>query len=139
MLKKTLSTFLTALTLITSAYCALGIDAMNEQERKACGIEKLTNDEKNALNAWFEAKMPAPAVEKVLGPNLGEFTITDVQELGHFISLDNGMTFNIHSRSRKRTMAWKKGEKVRLVEPQRLRSFKLTNSTKKQTVSAKEK
>ncbi len=140
MSKKSIFSALFALCLCTSAY-GVTIDAMNETESKACGIEKLTTQEKQALNVWLEAKVPqtAVAVEKVQGPNLGEYSINDVQDLGHFITLDNGMSFNIYSRSRKRTMAWKKGEKVRLVEPIRLRSFKLTNVNKKQMVSAKEK
>jgi hypothetical protein len=134
----TLYRVFTLLVLSISVSCAAAsIDSMNDIEIKACGIEKLSKEEKLALNAWIEAQIPK--VQEVQKPNLGEYEITDVEALGQFITLSNGLHVNVHARSRKRTMAWKKGEKVRLVEPNRARSFKLTNLSKKQTVSAKEK
>lgn len=116
----------------------LSLEQMSEQEKQACGIEKLSSEEKQALQSWLikqeKPQTPQQQKNKLLH---GEFTVKATQDLGRFITLENDVTYEIHSRSRKRTMAWKVGETVRLIEPIRRVSYKLENRTQKQTVSAK--
>ncbi len=115
------------------------IATMSEQEIKACGIEKLTAEEKEALEAWISKQTPkvkAPVLEKNKVVH-GEFIVKENVNLGRFITLDNGITYDIPSRSRKKTMAWKINDKIRLIEPVRPTNFKLENLEQKQTIGAK--
>jgi len=116
----------------------LSLQEMSEQEQKVCGIEKLSPEEKHALDTWL-TKQTTPQVaiaqkNKILH---GEFAVKATQDLGRFVTLDNGISYEITSRSRKKTMAWKTGETVRLIEPIRKISYKLENRTQKQTVAGK--
>src|SRR5574338_1317570 len=130
-------------SIIISLFCmvslnlhALSIDGLGEQEIKAFGLEKLSTEEKAALNSWLVAKTAPQAPEngKIVH---GEFTIVDVKELGRFVLLENGQLYDVTSRSRKKTVEWKPGDKVRVIEPIKLTSYKLEHISKKQTVAAK--
>lgn len=124
---------------LSTVHAAGSLDSMSPSEKKACGIEKLSDAERDALQAWMKVQdVPKPLVIKKNKIVHGTFTIKEVQDLGHFVLLDNGLRLNIYSRSRKKTMAWKPGDTVELEEPIKPKSFKLTNSSKKQTVAAKE-
>jgi hypothetical protein len=126
--------------LISASLHASGpIDQMNEEEKKACGIEKLSTEEKGELDKWVTKQITvvAPLVEKGKIVH-GTFKITEVKNLGHFVVLDNGFSYDIFSRSRKKTMAWKVGDEVELAEPIKRKSFKIKNISRKQTVAAKE-
>lgn len=120
----------------------ISIAQMNETEQKTCGIEKLSPEEKHALDTWLAAqKLPEqPKLQPVTQKSKithGEFAITANQDLGRYIMLDNGLTYEFPSRSRKKTMAWKVGEKVKVVEPVRPVTFKLENVVQNQTIGGK--
>lgn len=136
-MKKLLTLLLCHVTCTLSANSVF--ESMSDAEKKACGIEKLSSDEKTALQTWFAAKTALKS-QAAVGDKIehGSFTITEVIELGHYVKLDNGLSYDIYSRSRKKTMAWKVGDTIELVEPVKRKSYKLTNKSKKQTVAAKE-
>ncbi len=123
----------------------ISIATMNQEEQKECGIDKLSTEEKLSLDMWLITKLPPAApVTPASQPKIhkhkilhGDFAVTNTVQLGRFITLDNGVTYDIPSRSRKKTMAWKVGDKVRLVEPVIPVNYKLENIAKKQTIGAK--
>ena len=136
-MNKTLFTLFCALS---TTLCAASLfDTMNDAEKKNSGIQKLSSEEITALETWFKAQTPVkpnPSVGDTI--EHGSFTITAVIDLGHFVKLDNGLSYDIYSRSRKKTMAWKVGDTVELVEPVKRKSYRITNKSRKQTVAAKE-
>lgn len=135
-----IKSFCTLLFLITCNLSAISIDTMSETELKETGIGKLSEDEKKALCTWLaKNELPKPVIEKGKIVH-GQLKITDVIELGRYVTLENGKVYDINSRSRKKTMAWKVGDTVRVLETIKAPSYKLENSSqKKQTVSAKDK
>ena len=137
---KLLNALIACMCILPSAAFALSIDTMSEAELKETGIAKLTDDEKKALRGWLvKNEPPQPLIEKDKIVH-GILKVTDVVELGRFVTLDNGHTYDIYSRSRKKTLAWKLGDTIRLLEQIKAPSYKLENvSKKKQTVSAKVK
>lgn len=113
---------------------------MTESEKKEAGIDKLTPDEKHALDLWIAKVMPKPSAPPVVEKHKvvhGEFLIKEAKDFGRFITLDNGITYEFPSRTRKKTMAWKVGEKVRVIEPIRPVNYKLENLDHDQTVGGK--
>jgi hypothetical protein len=132
--------FFALVVLFSSTLCAVSIDTMSESELKETGISKLSADEKKALSAWLaKSEPPKPVIEKGKIVH-GQQKITDVIELGRFVTLENGKVYDIHSRSRKKTMTWKVGDTLRILETVKAPSYRLENvSQKKQTVSAKDK
>ena len=121
-------------------YGAPQIAEMSESERKDAGIEKLTPEEKHALDLWIAKVMPKPALPPVIEKRKivhGEFAIKETKDFGRFITLENGVTYEFPSRTRKKTMAWKVGEKVRVIEPVRPVNYKLENLDHDQTVGGK--
>lgn len=118
----------------------LSLATMDAADQKACGIEKLSGEEKQALESWLAKQAPEPAVKaqtqssKILH---GEFAVQANDNMGRFITLENGIVYDIASRSRKKTMSWKAGDKVRLIEPVRPTNYKLENLQQKQTIGAK--
>jgi hypothetical protein len=113
---------------------SLSISSMSEEEQKSCGIERLSVEEKKALDAWLARVEPPKTSSKVVH---GEFAVVENIKLGRFIKLDNGITYDIPSRSRKKTMGWKPGEKVRVVEQIRSPHYKLEFVAEKMTIGAK--
>jgi len=135
-MKKTLL----ALLLCSSSLSALSTAQMTEEEQKACGIALLSDEQKSALNSWLDKATtpPPPApITKSSKVHHGEFVVTANINMGRFITLNNGITYDIPSRSRKKTMGWKVDDKVRLVEPIHPTNFKLENTAQKQKVGAK--
>ena len=123
---------------------AANLALMSADEQKACGIEKLSPEERTALGSWIEKQTPAPKPVSLPAPKLhkskiqhGQYTVTENTKLGRFITLDNGIIYDIPSRSRKKTMGWKVGDKVSLVEPIYPTNYKLENVAQKQTIGAK--
>lgn len=146
MQKITLYTFLCTLLFVQSTPCnSACVASMNEADQKACGIEKLTAEEKQALDAWlinqeFAKQAPQTIVKAQPQNNKiqhGEFAVQANDKMGRFITLENGIVYDIASRSRKKTMSWKVGDKVRLIEPVRPTNYKLENVAQKQTIGAK--
>lgn len=140
-LKHLLPIICSQLLLVQSVFGASFFDKMSPEEQKTCGIEKLSPEEKTALDAWVikqtstQVQQPVQVQShKILH---GEFAIASTVNLGRFITLDNGITYDIPSRSRKKTMAWKVGDTVRLVEPVLPTNYKLENLAHKQTIGAK--
>ncbi len=131
--------YISLLALFFSTTLSSDIAKMSEQEQKACGIEKLSAEEKQALNTWLAKELSAPKAPVLEKTKIvhGEFLITQNLDLGRFLTLENGITYDIPSRSRKKTMAWKTGDKIRLVEPVRPTNFKLENIEQKVTIGAK--
>lgn len=126
------------LFLISSSLFSVELSTMSEAEQKACGIEKLSQEEKAALNSWIAAQVPPPAPPVKKGKiEYGEFAIASNEKMGRFIVLENGDSYDIPSRSRKKTMGWKAGDKVLLVETVRDPHFKLENLAQKQKIGAK--
>lgn len=118
----------------------LSISQMSESEQKETGIDRLSVEEKQQLDLWLVKSMPKPPPPPVVQKNKiahGEFAITGTKDLGRFITLDNGITYDIPSRSRKKTMSWKVGEKVRIVEPVRPTNYKLDNIDRDQEIGGK--
>ena len=110
---------------------SLTLSTMSEADQKTCGIEKLSPEEKQALDGWL-AKATTPPIQEKGKIQHGEFAVT-----ANVITLENGVIYDIPSRSRKKTMGWKVGDKVRLQEPIRTPHFKLENIANKQTIGAK--
>lgn len=127
-----------SLLLIVSSLSGAELATMSEAEQKACGLDKLSLEEKAALNSWVAKQLP-PATPPVKKGKIeyGEFLITSNEKMGRFIILENGITYDIPSRSRKKTMGWKAGDKVTLVETVREPHFKLENIVQKQKIGAK--
>ncbi len=139
-LQITLGTLLCALLQVQNLFC-LSLTNMSEDEQKACGIAHLSSDEKQSLDAWLAKQQlptqkPAPILDssKIVH---GEFTVVSNVNLGRFITLNNGITYDIPSRSRKKTMSWKVDDKVSLVEPINPTNFKLQNLAQKHAIGAK--
>lgn len=133
---------LALLLMLVQSHClfSLSLGSMAEPDQKLCGLEKLSSEEKQALDAWLAKTAPQPAPKPVQEKGKimhGEFAVTANINLGRFITLDNGLTYDIPSRSRKKTMGWKVGDKVRLVEPVRPTNYKLENTAQKNTIGAK--
>lgn len=124
-----------------SLFCdTISLAKMNEADQKACGIEKLTAEEKQALDTWLTQQTPKEIVKAQPQKNKiqhGEFAVQANDKMGRFITLENGIVYDIASRSRKKTMSWKVGDKVRLIEPVRPVNYKLENIAQKQTIGAK--
>jgi hypothetical protein len=137
--KLTAAAFLAAFQ-IQSLFAA-PLDCMSQEAQKTCGIERLNTDEKQALNNWLEkhqaehTKRPTILVSSKIAH--GEFTVVHNDVMGRFISLSNGITYDIPSRARKKTMSWKAGDKICLVEPINPTNFKLENLAQKHTIGAK--
>ncbi|MCE5295046.1 MAG: hypothetical protein LLF94_10615 [Chlamydiales bacterium] len=137
-MKKLILLFITA----TLGLDAVNVASMSTDEQKACGIEKLSLEERTALDSWLEKQMPAPKPAHIAQLHKskiqhGQFSVTENTKLGRFITLDNGVIYDIPSRSRKKTMGWKVGDKVSLVEPIYPTNYKLENVAQKQTIGAK--
>jgi hypothetical protein len=119
---------------------SLSLTGMTEEEQKSCGILQLNAEQKQSLDAWLQKQVapPQPPVRiekhKIVH---GEFLIIENVNLGRFITLDNGVTYDIPSRTRKKTMSWKVGDKVQVVEPIHPTNYKLENKNGKQTIGAK--
>ncbi len=122
-----------------SSLSAVSLTTMTEEEQKACGIATLTAEQKDALNAWLQKQTPPPPapITKSSKVKHGEFVVTSNINMGRFISLSNGVTYDIPSRSRKKTMSWKVDDKVELIEPIHPTNFKLENLSQKQKIGAK--
>ncbi len=131
--------YLITLLLTAHALSAATLSTMTEDEQKTCGIATLTAEQKEALNSWLQKETPPPPapITKSSKVKHGEFIVTSNINMGRFITLSNGITYDIPSRSRKKTMSWKVDDKVQLVEPIRATNFKLENISQKQTIGAK--
>lgn len=118
---------------------AASLSTMTEDEQKACGIAALTTEQKDALNAWLQKQTPPPTapITKSSKVKHGEYVVTSNIKMGRYIALSNGITYDIPSRSRKKTMSWKVDDKVQLIEPIHPTNFKLENVSQKQTIGAK--
>lgn len=127
------------LLLTTTATLQADLATMTEADQKACGIEKLTPEERQALSVWVKNQIPQQPAPVTKSSKLehGEYAITKNESLGRYITLENGSTYDIPSRSRKKTMGWKVGDKVRIFEPVRPINYKLENLDKKVTIGAK--
>ena len=124
--------------LTATSLSAVSLAQMTPDEQKACGIAALTSEQKEALESWLaNAKEKPQPTLKSSKIHHGEFVVTANIKMGRFITLNNGITYDIPSRSRKKTMGWKVDEKVLLIEPVHPTNFKLENVSQKQTIGAK--
>jgi len=64
-------------------------------------------------------------------------TITENKESGTWVTLDNGMTFEIPIVLRKKSINWKVGDKILLEKGKRDNWYKITNSTRKESIRAR--
>lgn len=122
----------------TTAYANITLDTMSEECKIACGIQRLSSKEKEALQTWLSEQNTSKTLpvhkNKIVH---GIFAITEVRDLGRFVLLENNLLLDVYSRSRKKTLTWKAGDKIELVEPIKAKSFKMKNISKNQSVSAK--
>ena len=83
---------LTCSLALSSVHAVVNLDSMSPSEKKACGIEKLTDTERDALQTWMKAQGddPKPLVIKKNKILHGTYTIKEVQDLGHLYSLTMG-------------------------------------------------
>ena len=108
---------------------------MKQEECKACGIEKLTVDEKAALQSWIQ-KYGESKGEKEEGLTL---KIQAVKDGGKVLELEDGRILSIPSSSRKTVVLWNTGDMVRVEPSKKKNSFDLVHVSSGKKVKAKVK
>jgi hypothetical protein len=70
-------------------------------------------------------------------PIIGTFAVTENLQQGHFITLQNGVTYDVSKRYRKITSGWKSTDNIRVIELKKGSRYRLENVATNQHVRAK--
>ena len=127
--------------------CPISIKDMNDDQKRVTGMDKLTDDEKEALDAWFceqwnmqqKAVMQSePLTNQKMAPTGSEvMTITEIQDNGRRLLLSDGSLYTIVGAGIKKTAKWIQSDRIRVVTTKKPAVFKLKNLTQDQAARAR--
>jgi hypothetical protein len=114
------------------------LTTMSPEDRKACGLDKLSSAEMTSLDSWIQKTCPCSKTPKTLPKNcIGESTLSTTEEEGHFLTLANGVKYEIPLWSaKKKTRHWEVGDAIRILKTKKDDWVRLENRTQDQSARA---
>ena len=114
-------------------------EKMDETDKKMTGIDKLSTEEKTALESWYEKNTAAAAADKEKSTAkesaAAEFEITEISGLTFTLSDKNA--YEVSPSYKKKVKKWQEGDKIQVIPSKKANSYKLENTRTDQQVGAK--
>lgn len=126
------------LLLLSTSFCFaenISLNTMSTTESNVCGINKLTEQEKVALQKWIDTKIEQEKM--TASPQKIDFNITEIDTAGKFIVLSDRNSYRIDSSSdRNKVKKWLLSDTVTL-SPTSGSSIKLENKRTQEKIKGK--
>lgn len=130
--------------------CPFTTKEMSGEQKKATGIDKLTDDEKEALDAWLcenwnasQKKISMDQQETSPNQQMGQedqtvtVSISEISSDGRAITLSDGKKYMITKTLAKKTTQWQPGDRVKVSQTKKASVVKIKNLTQDQEIKAR--